>query len=228
VQEGVDTRTYERVVQHRVQPGQSWESIAREYYGDASRADNVASFNMASPDHPPRAGSGLRVPIYKEDIDHIDTRLKAAAEYNMGLELAETGNFNGAAGKFRECLRLDPSFSDAAYNLAVAYQKQGLNDNAVTVLKDLVIRKPGRVEYWFALGNAQFHMARYLEASRSFQKAIEIEPGHLDSIYSLAVTFEKRGERGKAAQTWRRYLKIDSGSEWAQEASRRLRELEGG
>jgi tetratricopeptide (TPR) repeat protein len=223
---GVEEGSHERIVRHKVLPGQSWESIAGEYYGDPSRGEKIARFNDASEDIPPRAGSGIRVPIYEADIDRIDARLKAASQYNMGLELARAGNYNGAAGKFRETLRLDPSFHDAALNLSVAFRKLGKNDEAAAVLEDLVSRVPGRTVYWFALGNSRFHNGQYPEAEAAFEKALDIDPDHLESIYSLAVTLEKMGETERAIGMWKWYLVLDPESEWAEEASIRLRKLE--
>ena len=58
------------------------------------------------------------------------------------------------------------------------------------------------------------------------RRALDDDPGHLPSLYSLAVSQEKMGEKSKAKGTWRKYLELDSDSEWADEARTRLGTLE--
>ena len=54
---------------------------------------------------------------------------------------------------------------------------------------------------------------------------MEIDPSHTKALYSLAVCYEKQGEKDNARRTWERYLELDSTSAWAIEARKRLNEL---
>jgi TolA-binding protein len=94
------------------------------------------------------------------------------------------------------------------------------------VLEDLVAREPGVSEYYFALGNSRFHQGNFSGAARAFRWALDAQPDHLSALYSLAVSQEKMGDESGAKGTWRRYLELDSTSEWADEARARLGELE--
>lgn len=214
------------VVTHKVVPGESWKSISEEFYGSAARAESLAEFNGQDPAVPPSPGKGIRIPLSPDDLDILDSRLDAASIYNEGLDLAVDGDYAGAVVKFREALKVDPDLHEASFNLAVTYQKLGLQSNAETVLEDLVTREPGNAEYYFALGNARFHQAHYSGAARAFRWAIDVDPGHLQSLYALAVSQEKMGEEDKARGTWRKYLELDPDSEWADEARAHLSTLE--
>ena len=214
------------VVTHKVVPGESWKSISEDFYGSPARAEALAEFNGADPAASPPPGKGIRIPLSPEDLDVLDSRLDAASIYNEGLDLAEKGDYAGAVVKFREALKEDSDLHEASFNLAVTYQKLGLQSNAETVLEDLVTREPGNAEYYFALGNARFHQHHYSPAARAFRQALDVDPGHLQSLYALAVSQEKMGEESKAKGTWRKYLELDPDSEWADEARARLGSLE--
>ena len=213
----VSTEEPARVVTHKVIPGESWVSISEDFYGTGTRAGALAQFNGEDAASPPPPGKGVRI---------LDSRLGAATIYNKGLDLAVMGDYAGAVENFREALREDPDFHEASFNLAVTYQKLGLHSNAETVLDDLVMKKPGNAGYYFALGNSRFHQDHYSDAARAFRRALDIDPGHLPSLYSLAVSQEKMGRESKAEDSWRRYLELDPDSEWADEARARLGALE--
>jgi tetratricopeptide (TPR) repeat protein len=215
-----------RVVTHKVVPGESWESISVDFYGSASRAADLAVFNGSETSQPPPAGTGIRVPLSPEDLDALDSRLDAAAVYNEGLERARRGDYAGSVEKFEQALDTDPGFHEASFNLAVTYQKLGMHDRAEGVLDLLVTERPGYGEYWFALGNSQFHQGHYSKAARSFRRALDLDPEYLRALYSLAVSLEKMGEKERAVSTWRRYLELDPDSEWADEARKRMGTLE--
>lgn len=222
----VNTGEPSRIVTHKVIPGESWTSISEDFYGSGARAEALALFNGVAGASPPFPGKGIRIPLYPEDLDMLDSRLDAATIYNEGLDLAVGGDYAGAVEKFRKALGEDPDLHEASFNLAVTYQKLGLHGNAETVLDDLVMKEPDNAEYYFALGNSRFHQDHYSDAARAFRSALDIDPGHLPSLYSFAVSCEKMGEESSAEDTWRRYLELDPDSEWADVARARLEELE--
>jgi tetratricopeptide (TPR) repeat protein len=152
----------------------------------------------------------------------MEKGIDAAKIYNMGLKLVSDGNYAEAIVKFQKALKLDHSMHDASFNLAVTYQRLGLHKNAVTVLRDLTVRVRGNTEYLFALGNSLFHIGKTEDAEKSFQEVLDTNPTHLKSIYSLAIIYEKRGEKEKAIEMWQRYLKLDPSSDWADKARSHL------
>jgi tetratricopeptide (TPR) repeat protein len=223
---GISTGDPASVVTHKVVPGESWASISEDYYGSDDRAEALADYNGSDPASPPRPGKGIRIPLSPGDLDLLDEKLNAAAIYNEGLDLAMRGDYAGAVERFRAALEKDPDLHEASFNLAVTYQKLGLHPNAETVLEDLVAREPGVAEYYFALGNSRFHQGNFSSAARAFRWALDVDPDHLEALYSLAVSQEKMGDESGAKSTWRRYLELDSTSEWAEEAKARLGALE--
>jgi tetratricopeptide (TPR) repeat protein len=216
----------EQVVTHRVAQGETWRSLARDFYGDEGRAASLARDNGMDPSVEPRPGSGVRIFLSERDANLVRSRLDAAREYNAGLDLAGEGNYAAAIGRFEEAVTLDPDLADASYNLAIAYEKLGYHRKAASILDDLVSVAPENTAYRYALGASLYGAGDLEGAERAFLAALAVEPDHLKSLYSLAVVFEKRGSTEQAKERFRRYLALDPEGEWAESARSHLTALE--
>ena len=215
----------EQIVTHEARYGETWASIASDFYGDEERAEALARYNGSAPEMPPEPGKGVRIPLTRGDVRSLRSRLDAVEIYNEGLDLASGGDYAGAVEQFRIALERDPDFPDAAFNLAVTYRKLGLHDRAATVLEDLVTRYPNNPDYLFALGHARFSTGDFAAAERSFLDALKVEPGHLKSLFALATVLEKQDEIEKARDRLVEYLIRDPDGEWAEEARNRVERL---
>jgi len=215
----------ETVVTHRVGHGETWESISFDFYGESGRADDLAVYNGQTPGEPPEAGTGVRIPLSKKDLQLLRGTLDAVAINNEGLDLAARGNYAEAVQRFEEARALDPDFTDAAYNLAVTYQKLGLHEKAAMHLEELILIDKTDPRYRYALGVSSYHMGKYRKAAKSFEKALALDPNNLKSLFSLAAVYEKMGKEQKAEQLFREYIERDPGGEWADEARTRLEKL---
>jgi tetratricopeptide (TPR) repeat protein len=218
-------RDAEKVVTHKVGYGETWKSISRDFYSSEDKARDLAGYNGSDMDTPPRAGSAVRIPLSKDDLRSLSSRLDAAEAYNEGLELISKQDYGKAVERFQCALEIDPQFSDAAFNLAVTYKKLGLYGHATSVLNELILRHPANVEYRFALGNAHFHNGELDKALDAFLAVRSMDPGHIKSLFSLAVIYEKTGNMEGAKRLWREYLEQDTESEWAEQARSRLESL---
>ena len=216
----------ERVVTHRVEQGESWRTIARDFYGDEDRAAGLARDNGMDTAVEPRAGSGVRIFLGERDVKRVKNRLDAAREYNAGLDLAAEGRYAAAIERFEESIKLDPGLVDASYNLAIACQRLAFHRKAASILGDLVSVAPGNVDYRYALGASLFGAGDLAGAEKAFLAALAAEPSHRKSLFSLAVVYEKRGAIEQAAERFRRYLSLDPHGEWADSARSHLKDLE--
>ncbi len=215
----------EQIVTHEARYGETWESIANDFYGSGERGDALARYNGSDPLVQPEPGAGIRIPLSKGDVRSLRSRLDAVEIYNDGLDLASGGDYAGAVESFRRALERDPDFADASFNLAVTYRKLGLHDKAATVLENLVTRNPENPEYLFALGHARFSTGELVSAERDFIEALKLDPGHLKSLFALAAVLEKEGELEKARDRFVEYLIRDPEGEWAAEARSRVERL---
>ena len=215
----------ETVVTHRVGYGETWESISLDFYGEQERADDLAVYNGFSPGEAPDVGSGVRIPLSKQDLRLLRGTLDAVAVNNEGLDLAAHGNYAEAVQRFEKALEIDPDFSDATYNLAVTYQKLGLHEKAAACLEELILVDKNDSRYHYALGASRFHQGQYRGAVKSFEKSLALDPDNLKSLFSLAAVYEKMGKEEKAARLFQEYIDRDPGGEWADEARERLVKL---
>jgi len=216
-----------RVITHRVLPGETWESISEDYYGTSARAKELARFNGMDINEQLKPGSGVRIPLSREDQRYLEHKTKALKIYNEGTDLISKGEYVKAIEKFNEALRINPYLVDAKFNKAICFQKMGLHGKAKPILEELVKKYPSRQRYLFAYGNSLFYLGRLREALSTFQRVLKQNPEHLKSLYAVAVVYQKLGEKGKAIDAWKRYLKIDTDSEWAKTAKEHLKKLEG-
>ena len=215
----------DQIVTHEARYGETWESIAGDFYGDGSRAEALARYNESDPLAPPEPGEGVRIPLSKGDVRSLRSKLDAVEIYNEGLDLASQGDYAGAVERFRNALDRDSGFADASFNLAVTYRKLGLHDRAATVLENLVTRHPENPDYLFALGHARFSSGELGVAEMCFHEALSIDPGHLKSLFALATALEKEGKIEKARDRLVEYLIRDPDGEWAAEARSRVERL---
>lgn len=216
-----------QVVTHRVESGETWRSLAGDFYGDAGRAEALARDNGMDARSEPAAGSAVRIPLSEADERDVKGRLGAAREYNAGLDLAAAGNYAEASQKFEEALKLDPSLRDASFNLAVAYEKLAFHDKAVAILKQLISVEPRSAVYRYALGASLFGAGDLGGAEKAFLEELAAAPKDSKAVFSLGVVLEKRGRREEAKSRFREYLSIDPAGAWADEARSRLDALEG-
>jgi tetratricopeptide (TPR) repeat protein len=211
-------RPIEKVVTHEVRDGETWRSIAIDYYQDRSRAGELAAYNSGDKRRQPAAGSDVRVPLTRADCELFERSLDAASAYNLGVESAANGNYGEAVERFQRALSIDRDMHDASFNLAVTYQKLGLHVKAVPLLEHLVEQAPGRATYFFALGHSCFHAGDLARAKQAFTETLEIDPSNTRALFSLAVVCEKLGEREEALRRWNEYLALDPGGAWADKA----------
>jgi len=215
----------DRVYAHKVTPGETLEDIAEEYYGNPSRAGKIRAFNDLGEERV-QPGTIISIPISGDDFERLKTRESAREPYNQGLAYAEKGSYLDAVHSFQEALGIDAGFVDAHYNLGVTFQKMKSYDKALDRFNQAIRLRPNVAEYHFALGNSYFHLQQYGEAAAAFENVMKRDESHAKAQYALAVSYQKLGQNRKAREAWQRFLEIDSSSVWANEARRRLKELE--
>jgi tetratricopeptide (TPR) repeat protein len=214
-----------QVITHRVETGETWESLARDFYGDAGRARELAQDNGTALAEAPIAGSAVRVLLTAREVASVRRRLDAAREYNAGLDLAASGAYAEAVTRFEESLKLDPELSDASFNLAIAYEKLGFHERAIDILRDLVSRSPGNVDYLYALGASRFAAGDLGGARRAFGEVLDRDSTNRKALFSLGVVCEKTGKLDEAKRRFERYLELDPEGEWAHAARSHLESI---
>ena len=68
--------------------------------------------------------------------------VEAKLEYNMGVDFYKVGKYEQAMASFRKAIDLEPDYIDAYYNLGSILEFLKQDDAALTVFKQIVVRKP--------------------------------------------------------------------------------------
>ena len=71
---------------------------------------------------------------------------EAKLEYNLGVDFYKVGKYELAMASFRKAIELDPNYIDAYYNLGSILEFLKQDDAALTVFKQIIVRKPDDYE----------------------------------------------------------------------------------
>jgi TolB-like protein len=134
----------------------------------------------------------------------------------------------GAAARRRSrealehALSLDPNFSIAAGNLAIDQVEGGELSGACARAADLVRRRPESADAHFTLGYVLRYAGLLEESARECDAALAADPRSRD-FRSCYITFMQLRRHDRA----RDFLRLDAGSEWAQNGEADLLVREG-
>ncbi len=226
VRTGSGAETIE-IVTHVVADGESFASIADDYYGTPDAAGFLAGLNSASAELEFDRGALVDVPVGEEDVARYARRTEAKAHYNRGTEHAEGGELRKATEEFREALRIDPAFVDAGYNLGVVLLMMGEPSAAVSMLEQVLGVRPDDPDIEFALGKALFDGGGAGDAIAHFERALALEPSHEDAMFARAVALLDMGRHEDGVIALDAYLRRHPAGAWSEVARARLIELAG-
>jgi tetratricopeptide (TPR) repeat protein len=212
---------------HTVAAGETLRSVAELYYGDPERAGEIAAGNALSDPDRLDVGDDLILLFSEDEWAGAERRYRARVPYNHGVDAFASGRLDVAGNAFREAARIDPTFDDAAYNLALVELRRGRNEAAEDLLADLRMRRPEDVDVLVALGNSLFYQTRFGESAEVFRDLLVLSPDHRQGTYGLAQALTESGMVGSAIRAWEAYLKLDSQSSWSVRAREQLKTLRG-
>jgi tetratricopeptide (TPR) repeat protein len=106
---------------------------------------------------------------------------RAVAMNNVAYLLAEEGHdLDSALTYIQKARQLKPDNDDIADTMGWIYLKRTMNDDALTVFKDLVKRNPGRALFRYHLGAAQYQKHDFQAAKQNLQMALTLKPAKDD------------------------------------------------
>ena len=216
------------VTAYTVQPGETLYDLAERFYGDRSRAWDLALVNeLAGPDQP-AAGDIVYIPVDPGMLEAMAVRRRPAKEpYNRGTALLEWGRDREAARQLARAVEETPEAVTPLYHLAVAELRQGRTDEALEHLEEVVRRRPLDADFRYALGCAYLEEERVDDARRAFEQALRFEPGWPAAMYGIALSAHLKEDRKEAARLWRAYLQAEPSGAWADRARTHLTTLYG-
>lgn len=82
--------------------------------------------------------SGLTTKVFAQSSQNAE----AVLHYNQGIDDYKSGLYDQAIEEFRTAAKLDPNYIDAYYNLGAVLEYMQQYDAALTVFKQIIVRKP--------------------------------------------------------------------------------------
>jgi len=116
------------------------------------------------------------------------------AETNLGSELSEGGDFNGAIAHLEKSLRLKFDAPEAHNSLTYALFRKGEADAAIAEAHVAMNFDPNNADTHAVLGMALMTKGQLEEAIAQLSKAVEILPDYSHAHYNLAVALAEKGD----------------------------------
>lgn len=127
---------------------------------------------------------------------------------SLGTLQFERGNVQEAIAAYRAALDRDPTFVQAALNLADAQRSAGDEVSAEQTLRQAVAISPGTAAAHHALGLALVRAGRKTDALLALQKAHALDAGNARFAYVYGVAQSDTGDPAGALATLRDALKL--------------------
>jgi tetratricopeptide (TPR) repeat protein len=128
--------------------------------------------------------AGGKFSLARTAVGHIEelSGPSEKAPANLGALQAAAGDYEGAIPNLQKGLAQDPSSSEVAFNLALAWLRTGKPEAAVPVLESLRRTDPG-AEVEDLLGDAYEKEGRPVDAVRAYQLAARLDPRNEDYTF---------------------------------------------
>lgn len=127
----------------------------------------------------------------------------------LGAAEERTGDAPGAAATFLRLLEMQPDHAPALNYLGYMWADRGENlDRALEMVEKAVEIDPHNGAYIDSLGWVQYRLGKYAEAREHLEEAARLVPGDPVVYEHLGDVYTALGERGKAAEFYRRALQV--------------------
>jgi tetratricopeptide (TPR) repeat protein len=128
--------------------------------------------------------------------------LSAEQHFTLGLMFASSGAYSAAISHFQQTLQLEPTSYLAAYNLALAYKKEGKSQFAIELLEHTVEQQPN-AELYDLLASLEEGAGLYVQAVRHYQKAVDRDPEKEQYYFDLGAEYLVHLTLGPALEVFR-------------------------
>ncbi|MGA9770863.1 MAG: tetratricopeptide repeat protein [Blastocatellia bacterium] len=130
------------------------------------------------------------------------------AHSNLGLRLAERGEFDLALAHFQDALRINPSFVEAYNNTGMILANQGRHDEALPYFQEVLRLRPNAKRAHFNIGQVFASRDRWDEAITQFEQELQIDPQFETAYLNIARALEIQKRPVEAEAHYRLALSI--------------------
>lgn len=134
-----------------------------------------------------RHGRAIAIPAYRDWIAANPRSPQLfAAWFNLGVELAQSGDLDGAAHAYRQALLIRPNLDQASINLGLILEAQGDPDKALLAWEQALQPMAMRISLLNHRGRLLDEQKRFTEAEEALRASLLLEPRQPDVIQHWA------------------------------------------
>ena len=238
-----DSSLYEPVREEvrLIRAGRVYLSIALRERSDTSNKESVGIVSAAEFDQKVPSAAKKEFEKATKLVEHgkmleAIERLKQAifvypdylmARNNLGARYLKLNRLDEAVEQFKAAIEINPKAFNPNLNLGIVLIHQNKYSEAIQRLSELRSIDVSEPAGYYYLGFALLKVAQLELSEQQFRKALEFGSAeYLVAHYYLAHIHLQRGERDKAIEELRRYLKNDPHSAYAAQTRQLLERLE--
>jgi tetratricopeptide (TPR) repeat protein len=143
----------------------------------------------------------------------------------LGKIYLAMGENDNAITTLLKAKELKEDYYEAQFNLARAYARTNDFNKAINFLKDL-IQEYKSPDVYFELGRLLYNQGDIDGAIIQFRQAITTSPNHSNSLYSLGLAYEAKGETEEALKYFLKALDLNPGNNEIIQKIEAIRNLE--
>lgn len=152
----------------------------------------------------------------------IDPRY-AVVRYQLARVLMERRLWHDAELELHAALDAVPTYAEATLLLVTLLRNQGLPEQALPLLVELLQRDRYHFDGLIALGEALLDMGRKPDAMIAFSRVLRFDPRHVGALYHEGAVLAEQHRYRDAIERWKEVIAIAPAGEYARRARRQIR-----
>lgn len=133
----------------------------------------------------------------------------STANYNVGWDLFQKGDVDGAISYYQKALKTAPNDTEAHSNFGLALLQKGQLADAITQFQDALNSAPNNFIARNNMAVALFQQGQTDEAITQLEKCVKLNPNYAESYYNLGKIFSKSDRMEDAISEYQKALQID-------------------
>ncbi|MFH0997705.1 MAG: tetratricopeptide repeat protein [Pseudomonadota bacterium] len=158
--------------------------------------------------------TSFQIRHWENNITLFEHALKATSENfvvhnNLGVSLAQKGNYNEAIAHCRQAIRIFPGYNDVYNNFGWISLMQENYQEAIFHYQNAIANNPNSAQSYYFLANLYFGLNQIDNAIVNFAKALKIRPDHVDAMTNLAISLALIGKADESLALFKEAKRID-------------------
>jgi tetratricopeptide (TPR) repeat protein len=134
----------------------------------------------------------MRIETAKERLEHREQQAEqhpgsATVQFNLGLAYGQMGHMDSAEKAYRKALLLDPDLVEAWVNLGGVLMLKWDFQGSLDANREALKRKEDLILAHYNTGQANLYLGNAEVVVQSYNRVVELDPGHAAGHYFLAV-----------------------------------------